>query len=96
MPPRNESALAAKRALRNKDAQRTQDESLASFLVNRNREFPNGLKCPGDGTDEQERNVRQRTRSIEQDAVDGGSVTWSTSSFQHAEITAELRILQVT
>jgi hypothetical protein len=79
MPPRNESA--AKRALRKKDAQRTQDESLAAFLANRNREIPNGLKRSGDsngpdGTESMNgegRNVRQR--SIEQDAVGGGSVS---------------------
>ena len=73
MPPRNESA--AKRAVRNKDAQRIQDESLAAFLSNRNREIPNGLKRTGDGTDEQERNLRQR--GIEQDAlaVDDGTVS---------------------
>ena len=74
MPPRNESA--AKRAVWNKDAQRIQDESLAAFLSNRNLEIPNGLKrTTGDGTDEQERNLRQR--GIEQDAlaVDDGTVS---------------------
>jgi hypothetical protein len=72
MLPRNESE--AKRALRNKDAQRTQDESLALFLTNRNRAIPNGLKRSGDGTDErQERNVRRR--GIAQDIIGGGSVS---------------------
>jgi hypothetical protein len=75
MPPRNESA--AKRALRNKDAQRTQDESLVAFLANRNREIPNGLKRSGDGADGQERNVRRR--GIEQEEVGGGSVSGHSS-----------------
>ena len=72
MPPHNESA--PKHALQNKDMQRTQDESLAAFLANHNREIPNGLKRSGDGTDGQERKVRQRG-TIEQDAVGGGSVS---------------------
>ena len=58
MPPRNESA--AKRALQNKNVQRTQDEFLAAFLANRNRETPNSLKHSSDGADGQETNVRRR------------------------------------
>lgn len=69
MPPHNETA--AKRALRNKDAQRTQDESLAVFLTNRNRAIPSGLKRSGDGTDgRQERNVRRRDSNIAQKSLD--------------------------
>ena len=82
MPPHNETA--AKRALRNKDAQRTQDESLAVFLTNRNRAIPSGLKRSGDGTDgRQERNVRRRDSNIAQDTIGGGSQPVSGHSSLH-------------
>jgi hypothetical protein len=71
MPPRKESA--AKRALRNRDAQRTQDDSLADFLANRNVPIPNGLKRIADDADGQGRNVRRR--GIEQDTIDGEFVS---------------------